>query len=62
MTPSQPPVFPKMTHHFRIENEKTIINPKLRKRDKNFSKSRDQREDRGERQIKTMQKAQTFPH
>jgi hypothetical protein len=35
---------------------------KLRKRDSNFAQSRDIREDRGERQIKTARTGRTFPH
>ena len=36
--------------------------PKAEKRDNIFSKSRDTREDRGERQIKTSTNAQSLPH
>ena len=35
---------------------------KPRKRDPNFAQSRDIREDRGERQIKTIRRRQMFPH
>jgi hypothetical protein len=35
---------------------------RLRKRDRNFAQSRDIREDRGERQIKTARSRQTLPH
>jgi hypothetical protein len=35
---------------------------KARKRDPNFAQSRDIREDRGERQMKTTRTRQTFPH
>lgn len=37
-------------------------NPKPEKRDNIFSKSRDTREDRGARQMKTAQNSQTFTH
>jgi hypothetical protein len=37
-------------------------NPKAEKRDNIFSKSRDTREDRSSRQMKTAQNPQTFPH
>ena len=36
--------------------------PKAKKRDDTFSQSRDKREDRGTRQMKTTHKAQTFLH
>ena len=36
--------------------------PKPPKRDNTFSQSRDIREDRATRQVKTTQKAKTFPH
>jgi hypothetical protein len=37
-------------------------NTTSQKRDKIFSKSRDTREDRGARQMKTSHSSQTFPH
>jgi hypothetical protein len=37
-------------------------NPKPKKRDNTFSKSRDTREDRGRRQMKTSHSSQTLPH
>jgi hypothetical protein len=37
-------------------------NPKSQKRENVFSKSRDTREDRGARQMKTSHNSQTFPH
>jgi hypothetical protein len=40
----------------------TSQNPKSQKRDNTFSKSRDTREDRGARQMKTAHDSQTFPH
>jgi len=54
------PVFPQTLHHVRTRSEKTTANPKPAKRDNTFSKSRDTREDRGERQMKTTQNPQTF--
>ena len=44
-------------------NPKTATpNPKAPERDNIFSKSRDTREDRGSRQMKTSHNPQTFPH
>jgi len=42
----------------------TVFTPgkKLSKRDNIFSQSRDTREDRGTRQMKTSHKSQSFPH
>ncbi|MEI7728744.1 MAG: hypothetical protein WCO56_04200 [Verrucomicrobiota bacterium] len=47
----------------QAENLKAAI-PKSKspKRDNNFSQSRDTREDRGARQMKTTHNAQTLPH
>jgi len=56
----QSPVYPKTLHQFRPP--KTAAEPKPAKRDKTFSQSRDVREDRGTRGIKTSQNAQSFPH
>jgi hypothetical protein len=39
-----------------------MLESKQEKRDNIFSKSRDTREDRGARQMKTSHNAQTFPH
>jgi hypothetical protein len=60
----QPPVFPKTLHRMR-QNPDAIAraaepSPKPKKRDNIFSKSRDIREDRGERQVKTSTNPQTF--
>jgi hypothetical protein len=60
--PPETPVFPKTMHHVRERTEKATAIPKPPKRDNIFSKSRDTREDRGERQMKTTQDTQTFPH
>ena len=47
-----PPVFPKTAHQFRPVAE-TAAKPKPVKRDNIFSKSRDTREDRGTREMKS---------
>jgi hypothetical protein len=57
----QPPVFQKTLHSLRT-NPTAAASSKSEKRDNTFSKSRDTREDRGERQMKTTQNSQTFPH
>ena len=54
----QAPVFPKTAHQFRPVPESTVI-PKPPKRDNTFSKSRDVREDRGTREMKTSHNDQT---
>ncbi len=46
----------------RVNRHATAPSPKPQKRDNIFSKSRDTREDRGTRQMKTAQNSQTFPH
>lgn len=46
----------------RVNRQAPAAAAKPEKRDNIFSKSRDTREDRGERQMKTTQSAQTFPH
>ena len=56
---SLPPVFPQMLHRVRPT---TNLPVKAAKRDNTFSQSRDTREDRGGRQMKTSHNAQTFPH
>ena len=56
------PVFPDILHHVRMRTGKAIAQPKAARRDNTFSQSRDTREDRGERQMKTAHNAQTFPH
>ena len=57
---SETPVFPQTLHRVRARGEKAASNPKPKKRDNTFSKSRDVREDRGTREIKTSQNDQTF--
>jgi hypothetical protein len=55
------PVFPEMPHQFRPV-EKPVGSPKPPKRDNTFSISRDTREDRGTRKMKTTQNTRTLPH
>jgi hypothetical protein len=55
----QTPVFPKTPHQFRPAPEATT-SPKPPKRENTFSKSRDVREDRGTREMKTSHNDQTF--
>jgi hypothetical protein len=55
-------VFTKTLHRVRTRINKRAPNPKSPVREKIFSKSRDTREDRGERQMKTSHNPQTFPH
>jgi hypothetical protein len=59
----------KTTPEFQITIRKRIAksdapvkDSKTQKRDNTFSKSRDTREDRGRRQVKTSQSSQTFSH
>jgi hypothetical protein len=59
---SETPVFPKTPHRLRPNPEAAKANPKPAKRDNVFSKSRDTREDRGTREMKTKQGSQSFPH
>jgi len=56
-----PPVFPQTMHRLRPTPPAGNVPPKPAKRDNLFSKSRDVREDRGERQMKTSHNANTFP-
>ncbi len=56
-----PPVFPKTAHQFRQVAD-VAAKPKPAKRDKIFSKSRDTREDRGTREMKSSKNTQTFSH
>ena len=55
----QTPVFPQTLHQLR-PNPKATASPKPPKRDNIFSKSRDVREDRGMREMKTSRHDQTF--
>jgi hypothetical protein len=59
---SQTPVFPKTLHQPRAQSPSAVLEAKPAKRDNVFSKSRDTREDRGARQMKTSHSAQTFSH
>jgi hypothetical protein len=59
---SQTPVFTQSLHRLRPNLAAAAAKPKFQKRDNIFSKSRDTREDRGARQVKTSHNAQTFPH
>jgi len=54
----QTPVFPQTLHQFRPA--KAAPNSKPPKRDNIFSQSRDTREDRGTREMKTAHNGQTF--
>ena len=54
---SQTPVFPQTLHRVRPRPGKTAPGQKSQKRDNIFSKSRDNREDRGSRQMKTSHNA-----
>lgn len=56
-----PPVFPQTMHTLRPTLPAGNLPVKPAKRDNIFSKSRDVREDRGERQMKTSHNANTFP-
>jgi len=56
------PVFPQTLHRLRSNLKESALNPKSHKRDNTFSQSRDTREDRGQREMKTTHNAQTFPH
>ena len=54
---------PKNSNNKRMVNRKEANPPsKAPKRDNTFSQSRDTREDRGSRQMKTGHNPQTFPH
>ena len=56
----QTPVFPQTLHTVRPNPEAAM--PKSKKRDNIFSKSRDTREDRGTREMKTSHNAQSIQH
>jgi hypothetical protein len=55
----QTPVFPQTMHTLRPAQQKAMPNPKPKKRDNIFSKSRDVHEDRGTREMKTSHNDQT---
>jgi hypothetical protein len=54
------PVFPKTLHRLRPNSAEAAVNSKPKKRDNIFSKSRDTREDRGTREMKTKHNPQTL--
>ena len=56
------PVFAKEIHHVRPPVEGADADKKTLKRDNIFSQSRDIREDRDARQVKTSHNPQTLPH
>jgi hypothetical protein len=56
----QTAVFPKTLHRLRPDLKAATPSPKFLKRDNTFSQSRDTREDRGSRQMKTTHNSQTF--
>ena len=56
----QTPVFPQTLHTVRPNHDKPMPHPKPKKRDNIFSKSRDLREDRGTREMKTSHNDQTI--
>ncbi len=58
--PSKTPVFSKTPHTLRAKTEAATPNAKPEKRENIFSKSRDLREDRGARQMKTKNNSQTL--
>jgi hypothetical protein len=58
-TSPQTPVFPQTMHTVRPAPPKAMPQPKPKKRDNIFSKSRDVREDRGTREMKTSHNDQT---
>ena len=55
----QTPVFTQTLHELRPNQEKALPHPKPKKRDNIFSQSRDVREDRGTREMKTSHNDQT---
>jgi hypothetical protein len=55
----QTPVFPQTLHRLRPNSQAATPG---QKRDNTFSQSRDTREDRGQREIKTTHNSQTFSH
>jgi hypothetical protein len=59
---AQTPVFPKTPHRLRPSSQPQDPGAKPPKRDNIFSQSRDIREDRGTRQIKTSHNSGNFSH
>jgi len=60
--PAPQPVFPETLHQLRPTSTLTAAKRKPKRRDNIFSKSRDTREDRGARQMKTAHNPQSLPH
>jgi hypothetical protein len=58
----QTPVFQTVIRKLGANRKKPTPSPKSQKRDNTFSQSRDTREDRGTREMKTTHNSQTFPH
>jgi hypothetical protein len=56
------PVFQKTLHRLRSNPKAAASDSKSEKRDNIFSKSRDTREDRGTREMKTKHSSQTLFH
>ena len=56
---AQTPVFPQTLHTVRPNQDKVLPHAKSKKRDNIFSQSRDTREDRGTREMKTSHNDQT---
>jgi hypothetical protein len=57
----QPPVYPRTLHQLRPNHYLVMANHKFKKRDNIFSKSRDLREERGTREMKTSHNDQIYP-
>ena len=58
----EPPVFPIAIRKRVAKPPSATPSPKAQRPDNIFSKSRDTREDRGVRQVKTSRNPQTVPH
>jgi len=58
----QKPVFPQTLHQLRTDPKTANAGAKPLKQNHTFSKSRDTREDRGTREMKTSHNAQSLPH
>jgi hypothetical protein len=58
----QTPVFQTVIHKPGANPKEAAPSPKSQKRDNTFSQSRDTREDRGTREMKTTHNSRTFPH
>ena len=62
MNTSPTSAFPQTLHRLRPDPKIVASSLKPQKRDNIFSKSRDTREDRGSRQMKTTHNSETFQH